>query len=181
MPRTKYDKNTVETPANPTADMQEKTKDGESLNTLNLPEFARSSSFSSDDYQSDCSSEDHPLVKKSSIRRRGSPPPNKSVSFNQNVMRQTEYRLTVERLKPAADPMPSQWFGPYYDYEHSYLQYYQPHGGHYYGYYEQAPKRSGHKNRHRNRRKNRRSRHQPYQPQPHNPSTTLSAWIDRDN
>jgi len=177
----KYHKVSVETPASPSANTHHETKDDEFLNTLTSPEFARSSSLSSEDYQSDCSSEDRPLVKKSSLRRRGSPPPNKSVSFNQNVMRQTEYRLTMERLKPAAEPMPSQWFGPYYEYEHSYPQYYQQHGVHYYGHYEQAPKRNGYKNRRRNRRKNRQNRHRPYQPQHHNPSSMLSAWIDRDN
>eukprot|EP00493_Phyllostaurus_siculus_P018148 UN18432 len=107
----KYHKVSVETPASPSANTHHETKEEEFLKTLTLPEFARSSSLSSEDYQSDCSSEDRPLIKKSSLRRRGSPPPNKSVSFNQNVMRQTEYRLTVERLKPAAEPMPSHWFG----------------------------------------------------------------------
>merc|ERR1719397_1262412 len=67
---------------------------------------------SDDEDQSESSVEDRPLVKKSSLRHQGSPPPNKNVSFNQSVMRQTEFTLTVERLKPAAESMPSRgWMG----------------------------------------------------------------------
>merc|ERR550532_585747 len=76
---------------------------------------------SDEDEQSEDFSEgfDH-LVKKSSLRSSGSPSSNKSVSFNENVMRKNENFLTVERLKPASEPVMvhSQWHSHSHRHEH---------------------------------------------------------------
>jgi len=134
-----------------------------------------SSSSDEDDSSYDSSEEDRPLVKKSSLRRRDSPPVNKHVSFSQSVLRKNEGHLSIERLKPAADPMPVHWHAQYYDYGydheyHYYSHYYQPQGH----YYHSAPHR-GYYERPQNR-KQRRQGHSS-----HNPSAMLSAWIDRDD
>jgi len=135
-----------------------------------------SSSSDEDDSSYDSSEEDRPLVKKSSLRRRDSPPANKHVSFSQSVLRKNEGHLSIERLKPAADP---HWYAQFYDYGydhgydheyHYYSHYYQPQGH----YYHSAPHRGYYE-----RPQNRNQRCQGHNS--HNPSVMLSAWIDRDD
>jgi len=141
----------------------------------NFRSHESSSSSDEDDSSYDSSEEDRPLVKKSSLRRRDSPPVNKHVSFSQSVLRKNDGHISVERLKPAADPMPLHWHAQYYDYGydheyHYYPQYYQPQGH----YYHSAPQR-GYYNRQQNRKQRRQKQSS------HNPSAMLSAWIDRDD
>merc|ERR1719219_1209730 len=86
-----------------------------------------SSSSDEDDSSYDSSEEDRPLVKKSSLRRRDSPHVNKHVSFSQSVLRKNEGHLSIERLKPAADSMPTHWYAEYYGYCHDHEYTYYPH------------------------------------------------------
>jgi len=145
------------------------------LTSKNFQSHESSSSSDEDDSSYDDSEEDRPLVKKSSLRRRDSPPVNKHVSFSQSVLRKNEGYISVERLKPAADPMPVHWHAQYYDYGydheyHYYPHYYQPRGH----YYHSAPHRGYYD--HQQNRKQRCQRQSS-----HNPSAMLSAWIDRDD
>jgi len=145
--------------------------DGSSSSLIDL-KFSRSASSDSAD--------SHKLVKRSSLRSRGSPPPNKRVSFSQSVTRRTEDYLTVELLKPAAaEPMMHpefvalqklksgcQWYAPYYANQRHYYDYYA-HTHHYQGYGAHSQHNYyGSKQQTNNKR---------------NPSAMLSAWINRDN
>lgn len=206
----------VPSPASPLNDIHHEVRDEElfhSFNSASKAEEARVAHMeeftnggvhafflsSDDEDQSESSVEDRPLVKKSSLRHQGSPPPNKNVSFNQSVMRQTEFTLTVERLKPAAESMPSRgWMGAAPHFGHEYYgyhvqQYYRTpsapiqgpgrHSHYHNGYYTQSfpQRRSGHHSRPARRNRRRGSAPQNQNTRVHNPSAMLSAWIDRDN
>jgi len=133
--------------------------------------------------EDDDTEEYRPLIKKSSLRTQGAPAKKKSVSWNESVMRQTENRLTVERLKPAAEPLPV-W--PSYDHpyqtEYSYYSnYYYHYGPQYYAnhYQPHAQKRNSRSDSNRNRYSKRRNSSK--QQNHRNPSAMLSAWIHRDS